>query len=47
MEEAGLVSHGGKKLVVVQKVSSHHPLEHWVALLEEHHWPQNLILELG
>lgn len=41
------MSHGGKKLVVEQKVSFHHPLERWVALLEEHHWPQNLILELG
>lgn len=47
MEEAGLVSHGGKKLVGGQKVSSHHPLEHWVALLEEPHWPLSLILELG
>lgn len=47
MEEAGLVSHGGKKPVVEQKVSSRRPLEHWGALLEAHRWPQSLGLELG
>lgn len=47
MEAAGLASRGGKWLVVAQKVSSHHPLEHWAALLEGPQWPQRLILELG
>lgn len=47
MEEAGLVLHGEKKLEGEQGVSSRHPLQNWVALLEEQRWPQSLILELG
>lgn len=41
------MSRGEKWLAAEQKASSHHPLAHWVALLEEHHWLQSLILELG
>lgn len=41
------MSHVGRWLVEEQRVGFHHPLEHLMALLGEHHQPQSSILKWG